>query len=277
MLSSATRSRCSRGGAEEVAVGLRALQEEVEVVLPGEADAAVHLERRRASRASRRRRRTPSRPTPRAAALGLRVGGPGGEVGERPRALGLHQHLARSGAIPPGRRRSGGRTACAPWRTRRPSPSCAARARRARPTARWRSGRARPHVALQRLAAVGSTTLAKLARRVDRVDLLDVGGRALVRPARWSPSNSTITAASSASGTSGARPFLTTPTVPRASPEAMPGSQRGFCSSLPACCDQRARRRRSRRTATARARSRAPPSGSRARRCRAPGRRAPRR
>ncbi len=35
-------------GAEEVAVRLRALQEEVEVVLPGEADAAVHLERRRA-------------------------------------------------------------------------------------------------------------------------------------------------------------------------------------------------------------------------------------
>ena len=49
-----------------------------------------------------------------------------------------------------------------------------------------------------------------------------------------SPSSSTITSAESASGTSTASPFDTTPTVPRFSPEAMPGSQRSFCSSLPA-------------------------------------------
>src|SRR3954471_13393542 len=50
-----------------------------------------------------------------------------------------------------------------------------------------------------------------------------------------SPSTSTITAALSASGTSDASPFVTTPTVPRCSPDAMPGSQRCFCSSLPPC------------------------------------------
>ena len=45
---------------------------------------------------------------------------------------------------------------------------------------------------------------------------------------------STITSAESASGTSRASPSRTMPTVPRASPDAMPGSQRSFCSSVPA-------------------------------------------
>ena len=42
---------------------------------------------------------------------------------------------------------------------------------------------------------------------------------------------STITSAESASGTRRASPSRSMPTVPRASPEAIPGSQRCFCSS----------------------------------------------
>ena len=45
---------------------------------------------------------------------------------------------------------------------------------------------------------------------------------------------STITAASSASGTSFASSPRSSPPAPRCSPEAMPGSQRSFCSSEPA-------------------------------------------
>jgi hypothetical protein len=52
-------------------------------------------------------------------------------------------------------------------------------------------------------------------------------------------STSTISSAESASGTSVASPSRTTPTVPRASPEAMPGSQRSRCSSEPPCWSTR--------------------------------------
>ena len=92
-----------------------------------------------------------------------------------------------------------------------------------------------------------------------------------------SPSNSTIRAASSASGTSGALPFLTSPTVPRSSPEAIAGEP--LLASARRCppAGSPGRRPRSTGTATARARSRAPPSGSPARRCRGPGPRTPRR
>jgi hypothetical protein len=56
-------------------------------------------------------------------------------------------------------------------------------------------------------------------------------GTTLVEPSK--PIN-TITSAESASGTSRASPSRIMPTVPRASPDAMPGSQRSFCSSEPA-------------------------------------------
>ncbi len=49
-----------------------------------------------------------------------------------------------------------------------------------------------------------------------------------------SPSTSTTKLACAASGTSGAAPSLTKPTVPVASPEATPGSHLACCSSLPA-------------------------------------------
>ncbi len=51
-----------------------------------------------------------------------------------------------------------------------------------------------------------------------------------------SPSTSTTNADVSASGTSGADPSLTSPTVPSVWPEATPGSQRSRCESDPACC-----------------------------------------
>ena len=263
-------------GAEEVAVGLRALEEEVQVVLPREADAAVHLERRRRSRASRRRTRTPSPPTPRATALRLGVGGVGGEVRDRRAPTRPPSASARNGA-----RRAWyapiGRSNCLrslAYSTAISIVRCAMPVSSAASAVAIRSS-ARLHVALERLAAVGRDAR-ELARRVDRVDLLDVGGRALLRRWRCRRRTSTITAASSASGTSGARPSLISPTVPGGSPDAIPGSH--FASAR-RCrrAGSRARRPRSRGTATAPARSRAPPSGSPARRCRAPGPRAPRR
>ena len=90
---SATRSRCQLGVAEHRRVRLAALEEEVEVVLPGEADPAVHLDRGVGDapagvggvglghRGGQRQR------------LGLGVGGPGGAVDGRARVLGLEQHL----------------------------------------------------------------------------------------------------------------------------------------------------------------------------------------
>ena len=81
------------GVAEHRRVGLAALEEEVEVVLPGEADPAVHLDRGVGDapagvggvglghRGGQRQR------------LGLGVGGPGGAVDGGARVLGLQQHL----------------------------------------------------------------------------------------------------------------------------------------------------------------------------------------
>ena len=90
---SATRSRCHLASPKHRRVGAAALEEEVEVVLPGEADAAVDLDRRVGDapagvggvglrhRGGQRQR------------LGLGVGGPGGAVDGGARVLGLQQHL----------------------------------------------------------------------------------------------------------------------------------------------------------------------------------------
>ena len=267
-------------GAVQQRVGLRPLQEEVEVVLPGEADAAVHLERRARTRASRRPRRRPSPSRRRArsdsgsaSAVQARV------VGGRARALDLEQHLraaVRDGLVGADRR---GRTACGRARTRPPSPSPAGRRRPARRPAPWRPGRrAAARVALERLAAVArararsgassrssssgstsaaerSTTVARRRRRQhDHVGRVGVGHE----PAPRRP-----------------RTHARRCRAPRRT--RCPGSQRSLLLVASRRAGSAARRPRSRGTATARARSRAPPSGSPARRCRGPGRRAPRR
>ena len=126
----------------------------MQVVLPREADAAVHLERggahppagvrrvglgrsrRPASAIPARSRRTRPRST-RPSAI------------PRPRAAS-----ARNGAKPPGRRRSGGRTACARARRPPPSPWPAEPPPRSRPPppVEMRSGRTQ--VTGQRIAAL---------------------------------------------------------------------------------------------------------------------------
>ena len=90
---SATRSRCHLASPKHGRVRLAALEEEVEVVLPGEADAAVDLDRGVGDapagvggvglghRGGQRQR------------LRLGVGRPGGAVDGRARVLGLEQHL----------------------------------------------------------------------------------------------------------------------------------------------------------------------------------------
>ena len=119
----------------------------------------------------------------------------------RPRAAS-----ARSGARPPGRRRSGGRTACARARTPRPSPSPAGPRRSARPprpaAPRRCRARRRPRAPRRRSAR----TRAK--RRVASIvaDRLHARRRSARPRARRRRRSSTITSASSASGTSLASP-----------------------------------------------------------------------
>ena len=81
------------GVAERVRVGLRALEEEVQVVLPGEADAAVDLQRA-ARDVDRRVGRVGLGAVGRhVGVLGVVVERPRRPVGDRARALGLEEHL----------------------------------------------------------------------------------------------------------------------------------------------------------------------------------------
>ena len=152
----------------------------------------------------------------------LGAGAPGRVVGERARLLDVVEHPRAAGGRPPGRRRSGGRTAGAPSRSRRPSPSRAGR----RPTSSAASATAADagglsHVAGERLAGGG----ARPARRR--------ASRRSARAARSSPpiastsrgsvvGSSPITAAPSASGTSRARLA-----VPAIEPRALAGGDAG--------------------------------------------------
>ena len=231
----------SRAEPNSDAVDLGALEEEVQVVLPGEADAAVHLQRRRRSRSSRRPRRRPWPSPPPAGASPARPRRPRPPRGWSSGRSRSRAACPRSGARPPGRRRSGGRTACGRARTRRPSPSPAARRRPARPRWPWRCGRAPGPASEPSGSPPFGADAREAARRVDRLDRLDlaVATAGAARGARRRPPSSTITSAESASGTSAASPSRARPTAPRASPEAMPGSHFARCSSVPACWSTR--------------------------------------
>ena len=112
----------------------------MEVVLPGEADAAVDLDRGvgDAPAGVARRRPWPSRPP--AAATPARRRRPRRRR-RRPSARSRSPAAsARSGGRPPGRRRSGARTAGGLWRSRPPSPASAGRSRSTRRRARRRRG-----------------------------------------------------------------------------------------------------------------------------------------
>src|SRR5665213_3188742 len=106
--------------AERELIELRPLQEEVQIVFPGETDAAVHLERRRhhpfrrVTTPDRRRlgRRCTTRPSRRSSAC-----------------LPRRPACRRSDASPPGTIRSAARTGHGPSRT---PPPCRARATRSR-------------------------------------------------------------------------------------------------------------------------------------------------
>ena len=97
----------------------RALVQPVQHVLPGEADAAVRLDRRLADERPRRRPRRPSPPRPPTGACGSSVGdAPGRPERERARELELGVRVGERVGHEPGRRRSASRTARASPRTR---------------------------------------------------------------------------------------------------------------------------------------------------------------
>ena len=133
---SATRSRCCEEVAEQLAAGPGPLEQEVEIVLPGEADSTVNLDRRLGHRPGGVAGRGPSPSPPRPAATQARHRRP--TLRSRSASAPPRRRRAspRRRARPPGRRRSADRTARAPWRTGRPCPSPAARRRSVRPRRR---------------------------------------------------------------------------------------------------------------------------------------------
>ena len=105
------------GGAEEQVAGLGPLEEEVEVVLPGEPDAAVQLEavpREQALALAGGRLGHRGRHRPPVVVLG---DGQGGEVARATRPAPRRGSSRPAGASGPGTSRSAGRTARGPWRT----------------------------------------------------------------------------------------------------------------------------------------------------------------
>ena len=168
------------GGARavRVGVGLAALEEEVQVVLPGEADAAVDLQRGARDAppgVPRVGLRAGGRPAARSPARGRAPTPPSRRPSARPRPRAAS---ARTRGRRPGRSRSRARTACAPSRTRRPSSSPA---RPRRPTRRRSSpspAAARAlDVAAQRVSASGAETRNSRRVGIERPDRLDGGAR----------------------------------------------------------------------------------------------------
>ena len=150
-----------------------ALEQEVDVVLPGEADPAEGLDRvvgdaRGGVGGARLRHRGGERQR-----LGLGVGAPrprsrsASAPPRRPRAC------RRAGARPPGRRRSGGRTARAPWRTRPPCRAPAGRPRPARRRARRRPASTAGATSPGSGSPPSALTAVVGASRVDQVEALE--------------------------------------------------------------------------------------------------------
>ena len=137
---------------------------------------------------------------------GLGLGGPRRPQGDRARALGLAQACRRNGATPPGRRRSGDRTACGRGRIPRPSPSCAGQT----PTQlrRDRQAQMRSHAGQTSASSASPSPFARTRAKRRVASIVSTGSmsqadgscRAATGPSGLSES-STITSAESASGT----------------------------------------------------------------------------